>query len=531
MPPALLALLDRVGGPRRATILVIGLAAAAGVFGLARWAAAPTWVPAFADVPIADVGPLTDRLTQAGVEFKLGAGGGTVLVKADDVAKARVALARAGVLPTTNRPGFELFDQPSWGQTDRTQEINERRAIEGELERTIGSMRGIKRAKVHVVLSETDTYGVAPPPAEASVVLEPQGPDGISPEVVRGIARTVASSVEGLTSDRVTIVDDAGRTLSEGDEEGSVASLTSRQLGVQLEVEKNLREKAERLLAPVLGANNARVQVNATLSFDRVERTSQTVDPNKQAVSEEAKSEIIPGEGTTGAASVTTSASYVQSVANESVSSAIGAVQRLSVAVLLAAPVPAGADPAAPAAPASPAIDSAALRSQVETLVKSAVGYDEARGDVVTVTMLPFTPKAPLPVAAAPTTFEQIRSVQKPALSALGILLAFVIALLTLRAATRTTETVTALNGQQQGGYLAGHAGNPAAFNAQYQQQLAHAHAHGGHDMPPQIPAAPPRPVPTIVVPNNPMREQVLASVDQQPEVAAKLMRAWLRDG
>jgi flagellar M-ring protein FliF len=526
MPPALLDLLDRVGGPRRATILVVGLAAAVGVFGLARWASAPTWIPAFADVPISDVGPLTDRLTQAGVEFKLGSNGGTVLVRSDDVAKARVALARAGVLPTTTRPGFELFDQPSWGQTDLTQQVNLRRALEGELEKTIGSMRGIKSAKVHLVLSETDTYGVVPPPAEASVVLEPQGTDAISVEVVRGIARTVASSVPGLTSDHVTIVDDAGRTLSEGDEQGSAASMTSRQLSVQLEVEKNLRDKAERLLAPVLGAGNARVQVNATLSFDRVERSSQTVNPDKQAVSQEQKTEIIPGEGP-GAASVATSASYVQSIANESISSAIGALQRLSVAVLLATPAPAApSDGATTAAAAAATIDSTALREQVETLVKSAVGFDQARGDVVTVTMLPFTPKTVLPATAPPSTFEQLQSVQRPALSALGILLAFVIALLTLRAAGKTSESVTQLAAAgAPAGYFPDANGDPSAFAAQYQQQYAAGGAPG------MTPMAPPRAAPMISIPNNPIREQVLASVEQQPEVAAKLMRAWLRDG
>ncbi len=529
MPPALLALLDRLGGPRRATILVVGLAAAVGVFGLARWASAPTWIPAFADVPISDVGPLTDRLAQAGVEFKLGSNGGTVLVKSDDVAKARVALARAGVLPTTTRPGFELFDQPSWGQTDLTQQVNLRRALEGELEKTVGSMRGIKSAKVHLVLSESDTYGVVPPPAEASVVLEPQGTDAISPEVVRGIARTVASSVPGLTSDHVTIVDDAGRTLSEGDEQGSAASMTSRQLSVQLEVEKNLRDKAERLLAPVLGAGNARVQVNATLSFDRIERSSQTVNPDRQAVSQEQKTEIIPGEGP-GAASVATSASYVQSVASESISSAIGALQRLSVAVLLATPAPA-AGASEGTAPAAATIDSTALRAQVETLVKSAVGFDQARGDVVTVTMLPFTPKTVLPAAAPPSTFEQLQSVQRPALSALGILLAFVIALLTLKAAGKTSESVTQLAGAgAPAGYFPDANGDPAAFAAQYQQQYAAAGLQPG-GAPGMSPMGSPRAAPMIVIPNNPMREQVLASVEQQPEVAAKLMRAWLRDG
>jgi flagellar M-ring protein FliF len=335
--------------------------------------------------------------------------------------------------------------------------------------------------------------------------------------------RTVASSVQGLTSDHVTIVDDAGRTLSEGDEQGSVASMTSRQLSVQLEVEKNLRDKAERLLAPVLGAGNARVQVNATLSFDRVERSSQTVDPDKQAVSQEQKTEIIPGEGP-GAASVATSASYVQSIANESISSAIGALQRLSVAVLLATPAPAG--PSEGAGPAVATIDSTALREQVETLVKSAVGFDQARGDVVTVTMLPFTPKTVLPATAPPSTFEQLQSVQRPALSALGILLAFVIALLTLRAAGKTSESVTQLAAAgAPAGYFPDANGNPAAFAAQYQQQYA---AGGGPGMPQM---APPRAAPMISIPNNPMREQVLASVEQQPEVAAKLMRAWLRDG
>lgn len=529
MPPALLSLLDKIGGPRRATILLVGLSAAVGVFGLARWASAPTWIPAFADVPIGDVGPLTDRLTQAGVEFKLGSGGGTVLVKSDDVPKARVALARAGVLPTTARPGFELFDQPSWGQTDLTQQVNYRRALEGELERTIGAMRGIKSAKVHLVISQTDNYGVAPLPTEASVVLEPQGTDAIGPDVVRGIARTIASSVEGLTSDHVTIVDDAGRTLNAGDEEGSATSLTSRQLSVQMEVEKNLREKAERLLAPVLGAGNARVQVNATLSFDRVERTSQTVSPEQQAVATEQKAEIIPGaEG--GASSTNSAASYVNSTATESVSSAIGSLKRLSVAVLLATPTvvtpaPTGAAATAPTAPTAAPADSAALRAQVEALVKSAVGFDEARGDVVTVSMLPFIPKPVLREAAPPTTLESLQTVQRPALSALGIVFAFIIAMLALRAAGRTTESVTPLGAGMPAGYFPG-AGdsNQAAFAAQYAAQFA---ATGHSGAPPALPSRPP---PMITVPNNPMREQVLASVDQQPEVAAKLMRAWLRD-
>ncbi len=524
MPPALLSLLDRIGGPRRATILIVGLAAALGVFGLARWASAPAWVPAFGDVPIGDVGALTDRLQQAGIQFKLGGGGNTILVQSTDVAKARVALARAGVLPQTDRPGYELFDtQQPFGTTEVMQRVNLRRALEGELERTIGSMRGIKRARVSLVMPESESYGSAPPPAEASVVLESQGVDAISPDVVKGIARTVAASVEGLTSDHVTIVDDAGRPLTEGDEGSSPTALSNRQLEHQLEVERSMREKVERLLVPVLGSGNAKVQVNATLSFDRVERTSQTVDPDRQAVVTEQKNELIPGTDG-GAAQTQTAASYVNSTATESVSSAIGSVKRLSVAVVLATPAPAAAGAAAPT-------DTTALRSQVETLVKSAVGFDETRGDVVTVAMLPFALARVIPPAAAPTTFEQIQQVQRPALSALGILFAFVIALLALRAAGKTSETVTPLTaGAQAAAYLpnAGGAMQPALANAYAGGHGLHA---GDHGHAPAAPSLPPRPVPQIHIPNNPIREQVVAAVDQQPDVAAKLMRAWLRDG
>lgn len=230
-------------------------------------------------------------------------------------------------------------------------------------------------------------------------------------------------------------------------------------------------------------------------------------------------------------------ASYVNSTATESVSSAIGSLKRLSVAVLLATPAPAVAAAGAGAAPVAAPVDSAALRTQVETLVKSAVGFDEARGDVVTVSMLPFTPKMVLPEAAPPTTLETLQSVQRPALSALGILFAFIIAMLTLRAAGKTTESVTQLAaaGMPAGYFPTDANGNPNAFAAQYQAQYQAQQAAGlpgGDPHAPQMPPmAPPRPVPLIVVPNNPMREQVLASVEQQPEVAAKLMRAWLRDG
>ena len=168
------SLLDRIGGAKRVMILVVGIAAAGLIFAVAQWAGTPTWVPAFAGVPLENVTQITDKLDQAGVKYKLERGGADIMVAEADLAKARVALAKGG-MPTAGRPGLELFDQPSWGMTDFTQRINYRRALEGELERVIGKMRGIESANVHLVMHETDGFAAQDRPTEASVVLKLEG--------------------------------------------------------------------------------------------------------------------------------------------------------------------------------------------------------------------------------------------------------------------------------------------------------------------------------------------------------------------
>src|SRR5215813_14214477 len=218
------SLLDKIGGAKRMMILVVGIAAAGLIFAVAQWAGTPTWVPAFPGVPLESVSQITDKLDQAGVKYKLERGGSDIMVAESNLAKARVALAKNG-MPTTGRPGLELFDQPSWGMTDFTQRVNYRRALEGELERTINQMAGIDKAQVHLVLHETDTFGAEDKPTEASVVLKLKGE--ADPETVKGIAHLVASSVEGLTSEHVTIVSNSGRLLSEAVEATTAAGLSS----------------------------------------------------------------------------------------------------------------------------------------------------------------------------------------------------------------------------------------------------------------------------------------------------------------
>jgi flagellar M-ring protein FliF len=270
-------LLDRIGGARRAMTLAVGVLAIGLIYGVSKWATAPEWVPVLRGLSIETVGTVTDKLDQASIKYKLERGGTDVSVAASDLARARVTIARDG-LPTSGRPGLELFDQPSWSMTDFTQRINYRRALEGELERTIGKMRGVEAAQVHLAMHETSSFRSSQSPIEASVVLKvaQQTP---SREVVEGIRHLVASSVDGLESERVTIVDDSGRLLSSPNDPTSAAGLSSRQIGVQREVEGYLETRAEDLIGQIVGRGNARVQVAASVNFDRVERSTQTMDP------------------------------------------------------------------------------------------------------------------------------------------------------------------------------------------------------------------------------------------------------------
>jgi flagellar M-ring protein FliF len=496
-------MLERFGGFRRIATLGVGILAVGAIIAVSKWATAPTWVPVLSGVPYEMSGEIASRLEEAGIPHRLENGGAEVRVAATDLARARVAIAREG-MPTAGRPGLELFDKPSYAMTDFTQRINYRRALEGELERTIGKMRGVEQAQVHLALQETSTFRTSKSPSEASVVLKLRSGENPTADVVRGIAQLVASSVDGLESDRVTIVDDAGRLLSLPTESETIAGLTTRQLEVQRSVESHLEGKAEELINRMLGAGNARVQISATVNFDRVERTTQSLDPEKQVAATEQKAEIIPGaQG--GAASSNVATTYENAKSTETFAPAIGGLKRLTVAVLVNDKQTGTAD--------APTFESRNIEelARIETLVKSAVGYDSTRGDMVSVVSVPFAiPVKPTVVPeVAPTMVERVRENQSLILNALALVLAFVIGFLALRSLRAPAAKPLA--------QLAG-ASNAAAALAP------------GTDMGEM--RAGMRSMPELVAQqaNVETRNRVTTTVEQQPEIAAKLVRAWMKE-
>jgi flagellar M-ring protein FliF len=369
-------------GNRRWAAIALTVICAAGIWGVSRWASAPTYVPLFRGLELKDVGSVTDGLTKSGIRYHLDGGGTDVLVPLADVARARVALAKEG-LPASGRPGLELFDKPAWGMTDFTQRVTFQRALEGELARTIASLQGIDHVEVHLVLPAQSPLRRLEHAAGASVVLTLKPGISLTSETVQGITYIVSNSVEQLAPDNVAVIDDAGRVLSMPSADGSGTGLTTRQLEIQRSVEHQLSAKIEDMLATVVGIGRARAQVAAKLSFDQVDRTVDTFDPDGQVLQTEQRSETSPGAaGDASGAQTIVSNNYQNSRRIEKITGAVGNVSKLTVSVLI--------DKAALAAAGSKDLTTERLRS----MVANAIGVDSLRGDRLSVEAVAFEPLA-----------------------------------------------------------------------------------------------------------------------------------------
>lgn len=429
--------LRRAGTPRVLAVLAVVGVGLSGIWGLVAWGNAPQWVPIVQNVPIEVIGSAQRALEESGVENQLSASGGSVMVREEDAARARVALAEQGV-SGGSRPGFELFDEASWGMTDFTQRINYRRALEGELERTIGQMRGINSAEVHLALPENSSRLLASQPVEGSVLLSVAAGARPAAEQVEAITFLLASAVDGLTSENVSVLDDAGRVLSAAIEPNSLVRMDRRRLEMQLELEEYLGLRAAELIEPLLGPSNVRVRVSAQLDFEQVERRVEAVDPNQQVLTAEQRSEIEPGDPTQGAASTIQNNTFDVTRSTEVSTRAPGAIERLTVAVAINEALPRAGD--------------AALLRRIEELVSNAVGLDPSRGDAISVLPVPFEPLlvtlndgGPPP----PGVLDLLREFQRPIVLIIALVLMFVLALRGLSLAKKSVPERRTLSAAQ----------------------------------------------------------------------------------
>jgi len=379
----------------------------------------PQMTPLFTDLAYDDSAAIVKELDRQAVPYELRDDGSIVLVPKDRVTRLRMAFAEGG-LPKGGGVGYEIFDKSEvLGTTSFVQNINNVRALEGELARTIRSLDRVQDARVHLVMPDRPLFSRDKVDATASIVLKVRGT--LEPNQVRAIRHLVAGAVNGLRPERVSIVDERGQLLADGagnDPNGSDVSSDERQAAF----EKRLRSQVEAIVSSVVGPNHARVQVAADFDFNRVTQTSDKYDPEGRVVrSSQTREETsatndgkdnqvtvgneIPGGQRQAAPAPDNAAARDESrkseeIVNYEISKTTkteviegGRLNRISVAVLVDGTYGKNDKGESTYQPRSKE-----ELDQIATLVRSAIGFSQKRGDQVEIVNLRFAETAAAPI-------------------------------------------------------------------------------------------------------------------------------------
>lgn len=376
---------EQLAPARRLQLAAVVVGTVVALLAVGRWASQPDYALLFGSLPAADAGRIVEQLDAQGVAYDLRDGGTAVYVPSDEVYGLRLRMATEGLV-SDGPAGYELFDGGTLGMTDFMQRLNMKRALEGELSRTIGSIRQVRRARVHLVLPERSPFRDRQADASASVVLGVGGT--LAPDQVAGIAALVAGAVEGMSPAEVTVLDEAGRMLTGPGASGAESGLSTTQVRMRQEVEDHLAKAGQSMLDRMLGPGRAVVRVAADLDLSRTSTETQEVDPESQTVlSEETQAET--GQGVGAESSVR---NFEVSRTTTRSEREAGTIRTLTVSVLLdeAAPAPELARPPE-GGEATPTPFTDDQIRQIEALVKNAVGFDDERGDRFAVQQIRFS--------------------------------------------------------------------------------------------------------------------------------------------
>lgn len=295
------------------------------------WLGKEDFTLVYNDLSPEDSGRVVELLQKKNIEYRVSDSGTGISVQASRIGDAKILLAGEGILVGAG-VGYELFDNQSLGVSEFTQNVNFRRALEGELARSISTISGVDKARVHLVMPKQALFKEDRQKASASVVLNLARPGALRADQVQAVQQLIASSVQGLDVEYVTILDSFGSLLSRGygDEPGG---LSSGQLELKQEIESYLARKAQSTLENVLGPGAALVRVNAEINFEKVERTREIVDPEVSAVLSEQRNTTLRESDGENIESSTVNYEFNRTV--ENIIGASGTVEQLSVAVMI----------------------------------------------------------------------------------------------------------------------------------------------------------------------------------------------------
>ena len=533
---------------QKTVVVVAVLAVVVGGYLFMSWASQPSYVPLFSNLSSSDAAAITQKLAANKVPYELSEGGQQVLVPSSDVYQQRLDMAAAG-LPSSGDQGYSLLDSSGVTTSQFQQQVEYQLAVADELEQTIESINGVSSAVVNVVIPQESLFASSSDQPSASVLVSLEAGITLTAEQVEAIVHLVASSIEGLTPDNVTVADSNGDVLNApGTDAGNVAAGTIEQQQTET-YDQSLDDSLQDMLATVLGAGNAVVHASAVLDFDQTQITSEMYDPNKQGpvpVQQATSKETYSGAGasqaagvgasnvpvaatttttvaksarsgsakttttvaaSTGAA-VTTVPSYTQvgssqqdvvSEVTKSVNSAPGSLQQLSLAVVVNSSV------------------KGVNTSEIKQLVSAAVGLQPSRGDSIQVAFVPFDQTA---AKLAQTQLKEAASAKSKATMMSeargGLVLLVVLGLLvfSMRRITKTTRVPLAL----PPGFEALELESGEGYAEDDEMALALTSPRTSHMAEPLGPA-------------QAEVNQIGQMIEREPERIAEMLRAWLETG
>ncbi len=485
-----------------------------------RWAAAPSYAPLFSNLASSDASAIIQQLDAEGIPYQLSNGGNTIMVPQAQVYSTRISLSGEG-LPSSNESGYSLLDNQSLSTSQFQEQTSFKRAMEGELQNTIEAIDGVDAAVVHLAMPPKQVFTDTQDPTTASVLLKTRAGTTLTPEQVQAVVNLVSSSVDGLATDKVTVADSTGRVLSAPG--ASAAGAAQSQMQQVTDFQNRMSAQVQATLDRVVGPGNSTVQITPVLNFDEtVSQTTRYFGNADMALSASETTEKLRGgnglgvsggvvgpdgqmdpgtTGTTGSGQTydkksRTSDNAVNNVVEQR-QAAPGGVESLHVGIVLDTQALNGRDPAV-----------------LQTNIASALGIDNARGDTIDVSTVPFDRTAETAAAAelkaataadaSVARMSMIRNGGLVGVIALMLLIAWFRARRRAKARVEATSYVVdqlrrdAL--ERQSAQAALDNPNPALLALESSEDAM----------------------------TNEIRDEIAALVERQPEDVANLLRGWL---
>jgi flagellar M-ring protein FliF len=549
---------------QKITIAVVALLIGAGIYSLVYWQKESGFKPLFTGLAPEDASGIVQKLKEAGVEYRLPESGGAVLVQSARLADLRLTMAAAG-LPKTGRIGFELFDKTNLGATEFTEHVNYRRALEGELERSVTSLAEVEQARVHITFPKDSVFLDAQQPAKASVLVKIRPGMRLAPQNVQAIDHLVASAVEGLSPDAVSVLDMNGNLLGRPRAAANPDSGEPSEavLDYRHKVEADLLAKVNSTLEALLGPDRFRAGVSVECDFSGGEESAEVFDPAHSVMLSSQRTEDStglpsangvpgtastlprpssrPGSGSSRTSRVTENIAYQSSRTVRKTRLPAGAVRKMSLAVLVDQDLTWLPDKKGFQRVLQP--PSPEKLKIIRDLVAGVTGFTPERGDQLVIETLPFestlTIEPPVPPGAAapgkpapPQTFSLTGDPK--ILYAIGATAAGIVVLVLLigwmlrrRRPGATASVPTALS---QGEGTAAIAGGAEASGIENELEAKLAEREAAQKRADAQVLSSLKLTPVITKTAEVLAKHLREKITKEPEVSAQVLRTWIRE-